>query len=175
MIRTARKGDAESIRKLAQQSWISTYSPYLGEDVVREFVARSDFYSPGELHARMEEETGIVLVAEDQEDGVIGYTYLNWDSEADYINPDEADLRHIYLHPGHYGRGLGTRLLEAGIEQLPDRIHRLKVLFHPKNDGAREFYEAKGFTKVGLLDLDPTKVGMPSSNVDPPEMYVRDL
>ncbi|WP_394327478.1 hypothetical protein [Haladaptatus sp. W1] len=72
-------------------------------------------------------------------------------------------------------RGLGSHLLEEGIGQLPEQIHRLKVLFHPKNDHARRFYEAREFTKIGLLDLDPTKVGMPSSNVDPPEMYVRDL
>ena len=175
MIRTAHKRDTDSIRNLAQQSWIATYSDYLGEEAVRDYVTRSDFYASAELHARIEEENGVVLVADDEEDGVVGYTYLTWDTDPDYIDSNEADLRHIYLHPDYFGCGLGSHLLEAGIEQLPEQIHRLKVLFHPKNDDARGFYEVKEFTKIGLLDLDPTKVGMPSSNVDSPEMYVRDL
>lgn len=175
MIRTARVAEVDEIRSLAQQSWIATYSEYLGEDTVRDFVARDEFYAPGELRTRIQEDNGIVLVAEDEEDGVVGYSYLNWNVESDYIDADEADLRHIYLHPDHYGRGLGSRLLEAGTDRLPEHLRRLKALFHPKNDDARAFYEAKGFSEVGLLDLDPTEVGMPSSNVDPPEMYVRDI
>lgn len=173
MIRLADEGDTTPIREIVQRSWIETYSASLGSDTVREHVADEEFYSPEDLRSRMQNENGVVLVAE--ENTIVGYAFLSWDSEIEYLDADEADLRHIYLDPDHSGQGWGSRLLAAGIEQLPKRTRRLKVLFHPKNDGARAFYEAKGFRRVGLLDLDPSEVGMPSSNVDPPEMYVRDL
>ncbi|WP_435158808.1 GNAT family N-acetyltransferase [Haladaptatus sp. DFWS20] len=176
MIRNAREDDFPGIRTTVQESWIATYSDYLGTDTVRTHVTSNEFYHSEELKERLADSEGVVLVADDDAAGIIGYLYLTWDTTASsYLDANEADLRHIYLHPDYYGEGIGTRLLERGLKALPESIDRVKVLFHPKNDGARAFYAAKNFESSGLLDLDPSKVGMPSSNVDPPEMYVRDL
>ncbi|WP_266080600.1 GNAT family N-acetyltransferase [Haladaptatus caseinilyticus] len=176
MIRNAREDDFPGIRTTVQESWIATYSDYLGTDTVRDHVTSSEFYHSEKLNERLTDDEGVVLVVDDDAAGIIGYLYITWNTtDSPYLSANEADLRHIYLHPDHHGEGVGTKLLERGLKALPESIDRVKVLFHPKNDDARAFYAAKKFERDGLLDLDPSKVGMPSSNVDPPEMYVRDL
>ncbi|MCH7661325.1 MAG: hypothetical protein IH933_12350, partial [Euryarchaeota archaeon] len=103
MIRTAGEKDIERIRTVVQRSWMETYADSLGADTVRDHVTDEEFYTPTELRNRLRDTDGVVLVAETDEAGIVGYTYLSWNSNAGYIDEHEADLRHIYLHPDHYG------------------------------------------------------------------------
>jgi ribosomal protein S18 acetylase RimI-like enzyme len=52
----------------------------------------------------------------------------------------------LYVHPGHRGRGLGPRLLDALIAQLPADADRLYVEHFVGNARAGAFYEREGFT-----------------------------
>jgi GNAT superfamily N-acetyltransferase len=56
-------------------------------------------------------------------------------------------LAHLYVHPGAWDQGVGTRLLETVRAATPDR---LALYVFQRNVRTRRFYEAKGFTLRAL-------------------------
>lgn len=58
-------------------------------------------------------------------------------------------LEHLYVHPDHQGRGIGTALLERAKARMPGGF-RLWVF--QANAGARGFYERHGLRVVRLTD-----------------------
>ena len=62
----------------------------------------------------------------------------------------------LYVHPGHRGRGLGPRLLDALIAQLPADADRLYIEHFVGNARAGAFYEREGFT-VERIEPGPTQ------------------
>ncbi|WP_394294998.1 GNAT family N-acetyltransferase [Halovivax ruber] len=52
----------------------------------------------------------------------------------------------MYVHPAHYGQGIGTRLLERLERTAVDRGARsLELTVFATNERARSFYESFGF------------------------------
>ena len=60
-----------------------------------------------------------------------------------------ATLEHLYVHPDHQGAGVGTRLLEEAMTRVPEG---LELWVFQRNEGARRFYESRGFRVVELTD-----------------------
>jgi len=57
----------------------------------------------------------------------------------------------VAMHPHHRRKGIGTRLMQAALDELvklPVRAVDLQV--HPSNTGAIRLYERFGFTVVGM-------------------------
>ena len=61
----------------------------------------------------------------------------------------------LYVHPGHRGRGLGPRLLDALVEQLPADADRLSIEHFAANERAGAFYEREGFP-TARIEPSPT-------------------
>ena len=68
------------------------------------------------------------------------------------------DLDQLYLLPGFYRRGLGTRLLEKAMALSPEGLH---LYAFQKNQRARAFYERHGFTVFDLNDGARNEEGEP--------------
>jgi GNAT superfamily N-acetyltransferase len=99
-----------------------------------------------------DEEATRYLVAESEDGSVVGYAlFVRGEGTKDFVDPDanEAELRALYVAPERWGEGIGTRLLEAGIEDLPASAERLKLETFAANDRGRTFYRARGFEAVG--------------------------
>jgi ribosomal protein S18 acetylase RimI-like enzyme len=60
-----------------------------------------------------------------------------------------SHLEHLYVHPDHQGRGIGSALLEQAKARMPKGF-RLWVF--QANTGARRFYERHGLRVVKLTD-----------------------
>jgi GNAT superfamily N-acetyltransferase len=69
---------------------------------------------------------------------------------------DDHVVYKLYVHPEHRGGGLGPRLLDALIGQLPPDADRLCIEHFAANERAGAFYEREGFT-VERIEPSPTR------------------
>lgn len=77
-----------------------------------------------------------------------------WVSEQDghivgFSGVSEGELTHLYVDPGSQNRGIGTQLLDHAKSLEPKR---LELWVFQKNEGARRFYERRGFRLARLTD-----------------------
>ena len=131
--------DLRAVQEVARITWAETYRGIIPEHERTSFVERA--YSEEPLKQRME--AGVFLVAE-LGDEVVGFA----DFDQDPGKPGEVELAAIYVLPEMQGRGVGTRLLEAGIRRF-DSAGLLILRVARDNLGGRRFYEARGFFSVG--------------------------
>ncbi|GAB20394.1 putative acetyltransferase [Gordonia effusa NBRC 100432] len=95
------------------------------------------------------------LVADSADAGVVGFAYLGeFRSKAAYAKTTEDT---IYVRQGFGGRGLGSALLSAVVEQAdPDNVTQIvAVIAAEGGDGSIALHRRFGFDEVGRL----TKVG----------------
>jgi ribosomal protein S18 acetylase RimI-like enzyme len=136
-IRDAGVDDVREIQRVVRITWDHTYRETIPESVRKEFVSQA--YSAEALRLRMESDTFLVAF---HDDGVVGF--------ADFRSRPtrEVELAAIYVLPEMQGRGIGSRLLEAGISRFPlSTSFVLRV--ERDNTRARRFYEAHGFKHAG--------------------------
>ena len=57
----------------------------------------------------------------------------------------------VYVEPGHRGRRLARRLVEAVIAHARDHVSHLDAVVVASNEPARRLYEALGFVQVGFV------------------------
>ncbi|MFF4833766.1 GNAT family N-acetyltransferase [Streptomyces sp. NPDC001315] len=87
------------------------------------------------------------------------------------VRTGDAELYAIYVHPGHYGGGIGQALLTASVRQRTATGHaRMFLWVLRENTDARRFYERAGFRADGAEE--PFEVG----GVEVPEVrYAKEL
>jgi GNAT superfamily N-acetyltransferase len=74
----------------------------------------------------------------EQDQRVIGFSAIQEDA-----------LEHLYVHPLAQGFGVGSTLLDRAKTRRPSG---LRTWVFQKNEGARRFYEARGFHLVQLTE-----------------------
>jgi ribosomal protein S18 acetylase RimI-like enzyme len=93
----------------------------------------------------------------DRDDDICGFVEFVWGSETKEFVPDDAvELRAIYVDPHCWGEGVGTTLLDAASEHLPEEKTSLVHETFAENEVGRRFYEARGFEEVDdhAFDVD---------------------
>lgn len=75
-----------------------------------------------------------------------------------FMSVEGEDVDQLYLAPGFYRRGIGTRLLEKAKALSPSG---LRLFTFQRNTCARAFYEAHGFTVFDLHDGSRNEEGEP--------------
>jgi ribosomal protein S18 acetylase RimI-like enzyme len=72
------------------------------------------------------------------------------------LEPDEAHLRMLGVHPDYRRRGIARQLVEASVELARNNgKRRLTLDTGPQMRAARAMYEAMGFNQSGIRELDP--------------------
>jgi GNAT superfamily N-acetyltransferase len=63
------------------------------------------------------------------------------------VTVDDEFLRQLYVLPDHWGGGVGSALLERGLERMRERgATRAKLWTLEGNERGRRFYERRGWT-----------------------------
>ena len=136
-VRDAGCDDIRAVQNVARTTWDHTYRESIPASVRAEFVSQA--YSEYALRRRME--ANVFLVAAEGGE-ILGFADFRSLSET------EAELAAIYVLPEMQGRGIGKRLLEAGIDAFPpSTMFLLRVEWD--NTQAQRFYEAHGFRRTG--------------------------
>lgn len=155
IIRPATADDAEPVRVLLADAFVSTYAPLVGAAATAALHER--WHSAAALGDQLERPGGTFLVAEEAE-GVVGHAY------AAELRPGLLVVFRLYVASRHQGRGLGSALLRTLVSGAPDSaVIRLDVA--AGNARALAFYAARGFRRVseseseGIVSIRLERIG----------------
>lgn len=145
-IREATTADIDSIRQVARDSLMESYSHALDEEVIEESV---DEWYGDSLADEFEREDAVFLVAAD--DGVVGFSQC-------YLTGKEGttgEINWLHVAPDARGDGLGSRLLTRTEEVLVDHgATRLTGKVLTVNKGGADFYEGHGYEEGDTRKID---------------------
>jgi len=149
-VRRAEGPEIEAARDLSNRSWVSTYSPLIGESETREIIADRHSTQRFAEQARRVQDRFLVAV----EDGaVVGHLYA-FQNDGMYVD-------RLHVDPAMKGRGTGKALLAHLEAQLfTDTRCWLDVL--SGNDAAMRFYERVGYRETGRTDACGGLAGIPA-------------
>lgn len=142
-IREATHRDVADIQHVAERAWYEAHAPIIGEELTAEFLEK--YYDADSLREVVDREEWITYVADAQDGGeqeVVGFVSGGPDDE----EPELLHLNRIYIRPGHWGEGIGRRLLDAFEQAASERGHaRIRLRVMVDNEQAVTFYESAGF------------------------------
>ncbi|MGO4533298.1 GNAT family N-acetyltransferase [Leifsonia sp. 2MCAF36] len=153
-IRRAAAGDAAALAAVAAATFPLACPPHTTEDAKAAFIAT--VLSEQRFVEYLADDSRRLLVAEEGEGFVIGYTMVNLGEPADEdvrgcigIRPT-AELSKCYVLPGHQGAGVAGRLMEESLRVATDAGARGMWLgVNEQNSHAQRFYGRHGFERVG--------------------------
>jgi GNAT superfamily N-acetyltransferase len=137
MIRLGTPHDAEGVARVHVETWQAAYAHALPHEQLQalsmeEAVERSRRWPPTFVAERGGEILGFVSVGSSRDPGTDG------------------ELFAIYVHPEHWGTGVGRALIQAGEDELRRLGHNDAVLWVlDDNPRARRFYEIAGWSSDG--------------------------
>jgi ribosomal protein S18 acetylase RimI-like enzyme len=143
-IRPIHDDEADAVRRI-------TLGVYLAE-----FGSLPDDYVAELSDVRGRAQEAVVLVAVADDDTVLGgITYVDRPGPLATIDrPDQAELRMLAVTPGAQGRGIGTALVQACIDQAR-ADGKAEVTLHTADSmlAAQRLYERAGFRRRPERDL----------------------
>jgi len=143
-IRDLSPDDAESVIKVAKESWIWTYSGIYTEEFINSWIREN--YSRTRLlqqiaRAQLRKDTFFLGAFDSSE--LVGFIHLK-------LSGSTAELLRLYLKPDYTRRKIGSKLLEEA-ETLMGRsgVSECILYVHRKNSVGMSFYRKKGFVLSG--------------------------
>lgn len=140
-IRPADPDDAEAIQRLGRAAWHAAYDDVFGPERVDRVVAH--WWSVESLRGAATARERRFLVAE-RGDELLGVV----DATPDTAHELTYHVGRLYVDPAHWGEGVGTRLVDALCERLPEPTARLRLTVLAENPVGVSFYERYGFERV---------------------------
>ncbi|WP_409369777.1 GNAT family N-acetyltransferase [Lysinibacillus sp. 38-6] len=140
IIRQMNKDDISFVQKIAQTSWYVTYEGIIPKQIQDRFLQAA--YNENRLLVRLQKSP--FLIAQMGET-IVGFANFS------NVNEGQAELLAIYLDPAYQHMGIGSALLENGIQKLQGAVS-LTVCVEKDNTIGRQFYMAKGFQQVEEFD-----------------------
>lgn len=149
MIRLANQTDAALLASLGTRTFYDTFAPENTPENMRDYLEKS--FSPEIQSAELSEAGSVFLIAE-SEGAAIGYArLLAGRPEGTCITGNHpVELVRIYVTQDRIHQGLGSRLMQACIDEARGRGHDVIWLgVWEKNARAIAFYQKWGFEKAG--------------------------
>ena len=143
LIRPMTVQDIRSVQYVATTCWHETYKEMIPLDVQNRFLQRA--YNDTMMAQRIQ--NSIVLVAEKGNEvvGFANFTPLNEEAV--------SELAAIYILPDAQGLGVGSALLQSGMEQLSG-LKTIELTVEKENERGKQFYFSKGFRIVSEFEED---------------------
>ena len=137
-LREATSEDGESIGTVARASWHEAHDHIIGKSAVEELLDK--WYNSEAIQQRIEREDAPMFVVTKSE--VVGFIQGSHSEDG----PADAAIGSIYVHPEHWGEGLGTKLLQRLFNVFrADNQESVWLSVMANNDVGRSFYDKHGF------------------------------
>ncbi|MBD8036703.1 GNAT family N-acetyltransferase [Solibacillus sp. A46] len=140
-IRKMQSEDIKQVQDVAKTSWNATYEGIIPLEVQEKFLKTA--YSNERMQQRLEQS---FLFVGERAGKIVGFANFSPVRE-----DGKAELGAIYLYPEEQGKGIGSALLQQGIDNL-DGIKEIYINVEKDNKIGKTFYEAKGFDVVKEFD-----------------------
>lgn len=142
--------EVRAAHKVIAAAWEVAFAEIVEEPALETIAALPEQDILAKRYANMKNsETRTLLVAVKED--VIGCASACWTVEdtKTFVPVGSAELRTLYVSPNRWGSGVGSALLEAIDDRIPDDRDRLMLETFTENDSGRAFYESQGFARVG--------------------------
>lgn len=133
--------DIKQVQRVAKESWNATYDKIIPRHIQDNFLKSA--YNDEMMHRRLKHSLILVAVVEQQVVGFANFSKVN--------DQAQAELSAIYLYPKVQGQGIGTALLQKGIETL-GMVREIYVNVEKENKIGRQFYSARDFKVIKQFD-----------------------
>lgn len=140
-IRSAMKKDAEGIARVYVDSWRESYAGLIPDWVLLGMSYRR-LSRAWERAIRTAGRDEAILVAEHEEDGIIGLGSCGPSRDRDL--KFRGEIYTLYVHPNYTGQGVGTHLLNALFEKLATQGAPSAIIWALAENPSRHFYKNKG-------------------------------
>lgn len=141
LIREMVKEDTKQVQDVAKKSWNATYEGIIPNKIQENFLKSA--YNDEMMEWRLRNSLMMVAEADNTITGFANFTPVN--------EQGHTELSAIYLLPEYQGEGMGSALLNAGIEKLRD-VKEIHLDVEKDNTIGTTFYKAKGFKTVDEYD-----------------------
>ena len=135
--------DIKQVQNVAKATWNATYEGIIPLSVQENFLKSA--YSEDIMKRRSEQSHLFVAIDNEKVIGFANFSPVNEEGK--------TELGAIYLYPGFQGKGLGSALLQKGINSLK-HVKEIYINVEKENKIGKTFYEAKGFQVVEEFDDD---------------------
>ncbi len=136
----ATEDDLDDIFQVGQHAWKVSHAHKYSPDFLDRLVIRA--FMPSVMGQALENEDTVVYVAREG-CRVVGFIQL------DVGRDGTASISYLYVAPGLQGRGIGSKLLEAGLKALAERgVRQVYAVTEADNYQAQRFGERHRFRQV---------------------------
>jgi GNAT superfamily N-acetyltransferase len=148
VIRAVKPSDISALAELHVAAWQVAYRRILPDDLLDNLSVDQAQTRWGHL-IKDNQRTTLVAEANGQPVGFVGFgASRDQDDNSDLV----GEIYAVYVHPAHWGQGVGTALLRRAMAQLRDQgFQELTVWTLTENSQARTFYEKNGFLADGAI------------------------
>lgn len=157
-VRPATPDDAREVARVHARAWRTGYRGLPPDEYLDGLSVEPTDEAVSGWRDRIAADRNRLLVAA-SDDEVVGYANVRLEETKAFVGDGEAELKELYVSPDRWGDGVGSALLAAAIESLPDDVGVLRLEALAGNDRAAGFYEARGFDRTGerSVDLDGSR------------------
>ncbi len=130
-------------------AWREAYDDILPDEVLEAKTVDPTAEEVRNWAERLSPDHGAVFVAVDV-GAVLGFVDVRWGSEntKPFVGASEAGIKAIYVHPDRWGEGIGTALLDRGLDALPPETEAVRLDAFADNELGARFYESRGFERT---------------------------
>jgi len=145
-VRTARPEDAGDLARIYIESWQDTYAGVISHALLATMSHKAHTTRWQSAIRTAERNSGAVLVADDEQHGVIGLCSLG--TARDGGTGFDGEVYTLYVDPAFMGRGAGRALLSGAFDTFKTRNLRSCLIWAHARNNACFFYEAMGGRRV---------------------------
>lgn len=144
-IRKATKEDAESIARVHVKSWKSTYQDLIEEQDM-ESIQLHHRITLWETVLQKSINGQIVLVAEDEENNVLGF--ISGGKERTKRFGYDGEIYAIYVLEEYHNKGIGKELMQSFVQYMKENEYQTLLVWVLTQNKHKSFYERYGAAPV---------------------------